>query len=999
MCQVTEDAVPPLASRYEFQARSPMYLNGRGELKPYFITGRKFSHMTPVHPSYGGNVPKSSENWKRLSTDVSYSGINRPHDPSVLGLKTGSAERPQVSHGMGSHISTGERSFESLQTLQGNQVERKGSYVAESPLSQRSFQFNNAVHRQNSNESGQGSGYGIRIAALSRTRVPSDDVIQTATKATMTPPSSLSRKRRDSVGNIHGSLTKAQSSGSGNTLVAPTESLQNRVASPDLPLVHYQRQGSGGNLQGENTSSFTRNILTQSQILNPDRDGGSSSNNSNKSQNLTPSHSGANLQSNNLNVCNRRSSTQTPSSNRSSAETVGSVVSVHMESPNQSLIIAANEQPTYNTPPRTKPVVSSSHVNNSYAVNLPKIEESNRENRSFSSKDSLDELEESSSHSKISLGDHYYDATGNEIAEMDQILRELGCTSASQLASRKLEQAQKENLNLRSNLNNLNISSPMGNNCPNQTSLSSVNNVRATVSDDNQTKTMSSDHGTQISEYENDDSLRMPPRASDVKNLTQVSLLQKHNLLRDDRQANKALTGLNESSPKEQSSGSHSISTQTSLSAAKPSRIPTKPLTKREHVYKPLFSKHVGTMNDDSSSTSSSIYGVPKMRKVKVEKPEPDEADDSPPPLPPPPTEAAMVGLDKRIARSQLPHMPHGLHHPQQHHPRYSSPQHRQMLFGNSAFRPVAPNRMRGYSNFMPVMRGPNMGFIGRMHYQHHPVRAPGTRANPLMARHLKQQEVASSNTSEENAAVLPRRKPKGIPTPKVNVQKEVPISEKPKSKIPKLVSTKSFDDKNKPLKTTVEQLKKKERHHSEGEVLEESTDDTITDTKVTKTRVPAPPFQVKRRQHHKQPIRRCRSLDYIPSDIEEVLSVSSRADSPACEYSTEKPDSYMPITELIKSHIIGDNISLSSLESGSEMSRSEPDLNYDSSTTAYESEYDNYRPGMASDEDYFVPEPISDVELGMFDDINLEDVTISDQYNIDMADFLNKNRKVITDV
>ena len=97
-------------------------------------------------------------------------------------------------------------------------------------------------------------------------------------------------------------------------------------------------------------------------------------------------------------------------------------------------------------------------------------------------------------------------------------------------------------------------------------------------------------------------------------------------------------------------------------------------------------------------------------------------------------------------------------------------------------------------------------------------------------------------------------------------------------------------------------------------------------------------------------------------------------------------------IVGLLKGGVFsGENVSLSSLESGSEMSRSDPALNYDSSSTgAYESEYDNYRPGMLSDEDYFVPEPISDVDLELFDDINLEQITVSDK--CDFQDFMNKN-------
>lgn len=163
-----------------------------------------------------------------------------------------------------------------------------------------------------------------------------------------------------------------------------------------------------------------------------------------------------------------------------------------------------------------------------------------------------------------------------------------------------------------------------------------------------------------------------------------------------------------------------------------------------------------------------------------------------------------------------------------------------------------------------------------------------------------------------------------------------------------------------------------------------------------------APPFQVKRRQPFRTPQRLCRSLDYIPSDLDEAASVaSSRGQSP--DNNTKYPEglnseSFMPINALIKSHLLPDNISLSSVGS-SEMSRSDPALNYDSGSTAYESEYDNYRPGMASDEDYFVPEPISDIDLDMFDDIdiNIDNVTVSDAYAMDMP--MPKMQKKITEV
>ncbi len=171
--------------------------------------------------------------------------------------------------------------------------------------------------------------------------------------------------------------------------------------------------------------------------------------------------------------------------------------------------------------------------------------------------------------------------------------------------------------------------------------------------------------------------------------------------------------------------------------------------------------------------------------------------------------------------------------------------------------------------------------------------------------------------------------------------------------------------------------------------------------TRGPKVRPPAPPFQVKRRQRVNPPPRLSRSLDYIPSDLEDAASssFSSRAESPlnAPRFPILDPEAFMPISALVKQ--LADNISISSMGSGmsSEMSRSDSNLNYDSGSAAYESEYDNYRPGMASDEDYFVPEPISDVDIDMFDDI-IDNVTVSDTYDLDMPmAFLGP--KKITDV
>lgn len=1007
----------------------------------------------------------------------------------------------------------------------GGKGERKNSYPGGggdcSPRSQRSL--HGAVvnmQRQNSNEStGKMSAYGIRIQGIQqqqqqqRTRLPSDEssVGTVATKATMTPPSSLSRKRKDSSTHVHG-LVRNNSSAA--MLAPPSDPNQNRMASPDLPLVHYQRAvGTSGcsQQQQEGTVSggfATKNILTQSQILNPDAGNAAHADQDgvrNPQQQESPSQSGNVLLPTTTNVT-RRSSTQTPSSNRSSIETVGSVISVHvLDSPNQT--INKTENQTYcNTPPRNKNMASP-HLNNSNSFiggNLPKIEESNRESRSFSSKDSLDELENRSKggSNRVSRSSRDFEATGTEIAEVDYMLRELGC-SAGNDGSRRNQQRNSgvfvESNNVtngntqitnnvhyhqskphdKTKLNNLNArSSPTKNNFNKNGKQNhkqrNVLGVRdsSSPSDDNNTygksKTMSSDHGTQISEYENDDHLvqASPVSTVQVKNAPKISLVQQQKRNSFTNSEGEAFTSVtkdsgcqtksfNQTSSSNDSdlSKAQSISTQTNLTApVTHGSQQQQKVNKKDLPYRPMYSNKrlMSSFNDDSSSTSSSIYGIPKMsgyHRVKVEPPE----EDSPPPLPPPPSEEAMMSLERRMneaverqrrgyenVQQVLPPSGQPTHVYHHHYP----PLYRQPLFGNSAFRPVPPTRGGQYYQPMmghrPVIRGPNLGFVGvgrgasGRGLRPFGMKSSGAGGAPyrMMSKQfmMKQYGPPSSNTSEENASIfVPRRKP--------SKQQEIAsrqsqtaaasVAEKNKqSKATKSSSSSGSGSKNSPSEKKQKiNNKPKQRHHSDGNQIEEppsasdapagNDQDGENKNGSPKTgtgsgsggeqrkllRPAAPPFQIKRRQPHQQPIRKCRSLDYIPSDLDESLSVSSRAESPSCEYTTNGNNSaaYMPITELIKNHIIGpDNISLSSLESGSEMSRSEPDLNYDSSTTAYESEYDNYRPGMASDEDYFVPEPVSDVELGMFDDIDLEDVTVSDQYNIDMVDLMSSSGKVV---
>lgn len=154
-------------------------------------------------------------------------------------------------------------------------------------------------------------------------------------------------------------------------------------------------------------------------------------------------------------------------------------------------------------------------------------------------------------------------------------------------------------------------------------------------------------------------------------------------------------------------------------------------------------------------------------------------------------------------------------------------------------------------------------------------------------------------------------------------------------------------------------------------------------------------PFQVKRRQVLSMPPRYCRSLDYIPSDREDYVSsnASSAAASPKI-----KRTLMVPYYGGLKRPIAFDNLSMCSFTSSSEMSKSDPMLNIDSVSVAYESEYDNYRPGMTSDEDCFMPGPISDVDMDIFDDINVDNVTVSDSYSLNMPLSITTHKK-ITDV
>lgn len=160
-------------------------------------------------------------------------------------------------------------------------------------------------------------------------------------------------------------------------------------------------------------------------------------------------------------------------------------------------------------------------------------------------------------------------------------------------------------------------------------------------------------------------------------------------------------------------------------------------------------------------------------------------------------------------------------------------------------------------------------------------------------------------------------------------------------------------------------------------------------------------PYQVKRRNNYTIPPRYCRSLDYIPSDREDhnASNQSSTCGSPKSKHDLQAMHAYMLPFFSGRNPLGIDSISVSSIESGSEMSRSDPALNVEVGSSAYESEYDNYRPGMTSDEDYFHPDPVSDMDIDLFDDVNVDNVTVSDSYSFELPPLPVFPQKRITEV
>lgn len=145
-------------------------------------------------------------------------------------------------------------------------------------------------------------------------------------------------------------------------------------------------------------------------------------------------------------------------------------------------------------------------------------------------------------------------------------------------------------------------------------------------------------------------------------------------------------------------------------------------------------------------------------------------------------------------------------------------------------------------------------------------------------------------------------------------------------------------------------------------------------------------PFQVKRPQLHNMPPRNCKSLDYFPAYQDDNTAASSTNTTALNNAKTR----HAYIAPLIFGNQSAasrtDHTSLSSLASSSEMSCSDSHINTESESAAYDYEYDSYPPGTRTDDDLVVQQSMSDMEMDILDDINVDNVTVSDNFSLDMT-------------
>ena len=893
--QVTEDVYRPLRFMYEFHCRGVINVKGKGDMTTYFLTGRRGPQSLSRER---GRCQETNRDSNRASL-------------STFKIRQMQPELPQIAA-----------------------LQASGREIAMGP---------------NTN------GQMVNMDSY-RGRLPSEESPKLP-KSNMTPPSSLGRRRNNSGGNLAKQATvkerKPTNSTSANFLVPPTDPMASRVESPDLPLVHYRnlQMQNNGSLGRENSHAPT--ILTQSQILSLGAE---------SPKPVVPSTSGTSLNSQgrgDRSLPERgtpKSSSQTPSTGRSSAASVVSVKQAREQGDSPQRF----NQFAYSEPQLTMPEPTRPNTNNL----------SSRSDRNIAATQLnicplpiIDEGGASCSESGVSpirpiyLQDVIAKSKSNpncklskgERAEMNALMKEFGYASsvtsgsASDIEALSKSSYETDRLKHRSMMAVPNYMNPKYNDINLNSSadvpkLAGLNPYRVTK-----------DMTPWIKMANGDSGMMHPPvsahTTAEVKSAPRVALPRQNSFPEA-----KALN----------TNGVHKHQVISEVSAVGRSDD-----IERKSDYKSLPSRHkkqaAAAMVASSSSGAFPKNEDPLMTGNGGGHGSPSRAQDkaaakakrkstgaSPPPLPPPPDELFIP--KNRLPGVQAKREP--VREPQRDPQRdlqptqqgYPSPSRA------SAFRPVS--KINGAAESKPQRTNNPLDYTNYIY-------TPPAPALPAP----KAPHVSASVKPKPSPGVRPRHILKG-PTGRHNLVTGSPAAS-----------------------------------NSGMSGVDSDTGTTGSD----KPKVPVPSFQIKRRQPHRTPARLCRSLDYIPSDLESECS--SRAESPEGSTSSRQaagirlpPEAFRPIGILSKSNVhqlLPDNISLSSVGS-SEISKSDPNLNYDSGSAAYESEYDNYRPGMASDEDYFIPEPISDVDIDLFDDINIDDVEISDKYSIDLPLHM---QKVVTEV
>ena len=672
----------PLATRYELQRGSPIYVNGRSELCTHLLTGRKLVQIpehicrspslptaTPHLPPYASRTPQAhlqrrSECYVKQSPFgtpmlASTRFRQRPSDSSITTSGYGTQATPNERAAMAS------RQLEALQAAQN--VALMTSSPKDSPLL---FKF--------AQESPLTS-YGIRIQGLQRARMLSEESANN--RATMTPPNSLNRKRWS--GSFSGSerspaaTTALQSplypaSGAKPLMTSSALPVQShmRVGSPDLPTIHYQRFHNGANVNAGVTSQMTsqpyenthgggdaslqtngvarQTSFTQSQILAQGLPSPVRSENiwNRRSAEVAKFDAASNAcapgqQSPFVPVtsCNTNtngsggfaqshrysSSTRTPSSNRSSAETVRSVTTS----------CRAINQDRSTQSPRVQHTLPSCIED--------ETDETVDQSQAPQVSDTLTEDERA-------LRNSISDATGSEIAEMDCILRDLGCTPITSAVIKG--QGYSLDAHTNSSAGVTSLSQVGGGEVGAKYKILAKFDRSTTMTED--THQSNSLHVTspgqqQISEYENDDDTTDVSSACDAK--PPAAPVRRHDVITQ----NDVIAYIQgRRFPSSHLGRVQQVGAAGAQYTSSSSQDSPRYQNKLHHPHFPdlanlPLSRYI-LVNDDSSSTNSDVYGIPKSRRnvkgvvyndlnaVKGG----ESGEGTPPPLPPPPSMEAL---------------------------------------------------------------------------------------------------------------------------------------------------------------------------------------------------------------------------------------------------------------------------------------------------------------------------------------------------------------------